>query len=68
MKQIVAGRAVSARCAFMCKRSSDYPQTTLPKNMRTRNEGIQNPVLTFTKAAATSDHLLQATIEFYVTE
>jgi len=36
-------------------RPSDYSQTTLPKNMRTINEGMQNPVLTFTKAAATSD-------------
>jgi len=36
-------------------RPTDHPQTALPKNMRTMNEGIQNPVLTFTKAAAASD-------------
>lgn len=30
-------------------------QSTLPKMRRTTNEGMQNPVLTFTKAAATND-------------
>ena len=30
-------------------------QVTLPKKMRTMKEGIQNPVLTFTRAAPTSD-------------
>ena len=43
----------------MCVHTSEdsgvnYSQTTLPKNMRAMNAGMQMPVLTFTKAAVTS--------------
>jgi hypothetical protein len=34
----------------------DGAQITFPNNMRTMNDGMQNPVLTFTNAAATRNH------------
>jgi hypothetical protein len=36
-------------------RGVNYSQTALPKHLRAMNAGMQMPVLTFTKAAVTSD-------------